>query len=468
MKQVANMPFETEILEFKEYMADSLYKAVVAFANTDGGTILLGVNKAGEAAPIADTDALYTQVTNGIRDAVLPDVTIFTKYAIDSNGTIRIHIGEGAYKPYYLKSKGLKPSGVYVRQGASSVQASPDQIRQMIKNADGDKFEELRSMEQDLTFIACKKTFNERGIGFSEDKFNILKIHNRSRGLFTNLGLLLSDQCPHTIKAAVFSDGQNTVFRDRKEFAGSVIKQLEDAYNYLQLCNQNRSVINGLARTDYWDYPDYAIRESLINSLIHRDYSYSGSIIININEGHMEFISIGGLPQGLSPEDIMNGISQPRNQNLADAFHRLGYIESYGTGIRRIYSLYEGHGTQPAISVTPNSFKITLPNMNYSVTYPQNQPAPHLAIRETAAPAEQAAQTARHAAKPAVTRQMRRFLDCISENPDITDAGLQSALDIKRTRLYTLINQMEAAGCISIYGRGKNKKYTPVPGKARR
>jgi ATP-dependent DNA helicase RecG len=180
------------------------------------------------------------------------------------------------------------------------------------------------------------------------------------------LGLLLSDRCAHTVKVAVFADELNTVFRDRKEFAGSVLRQLEETFDYLQLCNKNRSVIDGLARKDYWDYPKDAIREALLNSLIHRDYGYSGSIIINVNDNCMDFISIGGLLPGISTEDIRNGISQLRNKNLADIFHRLNFIEAYGTGIRRIFALYKDCPILPAIDVTPNSFKITLPNINTS------------------------------------------------------------------------------------------------------
>ncbi len=78
----------------------------------------------------------------------------------------------------------------------------------------------------------------------------------------------------------------------------------------------------------------------------------------------MEFISIGGLLSSLSPEDIRSGISQPRNKKLAEVFHRLHLIESYGTGIRKIYKLYATCQNQPRIEVTPNTFKIILPNMN--------------------------------------------------------------------------------------------------------
>jgi len=420
------MLYETEKLEFKESPAGDIYKGVIAFANTGGGTMIVGLNDE------PDIDDAYTRITNGIRDAIAPDVTMFVKYTLEDSQAIRIEVGEGAFKPYYLKAKGLKPSGVFIRQGASSVPASPEQIRQMIKTADGDLFEELRSLEQELTFQACARTFAEHGTAFGEDKYNALGIRGHVAGQYTNLGLLLSDQCAHTVKAAVFSDAQNTVFRDRKEFAGSVFAQMEETFAYLQLCNQKRSVIDGLARADYWDYPKDAIREALLNALIHRDYSFSGSVIINVNDTCMEFISLGGLLPGLSPEDIRNGISQLRNRGLAEVFHRLNYIESYGTGIRRIFTLYSDCPVRPEISVTPNSFKITLPNRN-------------------------AAQEAK--ASNGLTKQMQTVLAYLAEHHEITDEGLQKLLGIKRTRAYNLTTQMADTGLIRIVGRGVGKRY---------
>jgi len=427
------MEYETERLEFKVIATDDISKEVVAFANTQGGVVLVGVNKAGELSPLVDIDDAYTRITNSIRDAIAPDVTIFVKYTLENNEIIHIEVGEGSYKPYYLKAKGLKPTGVYVRQGTSSVQASPEQIRQMIKNADGDVFEELRSLEQELTFHSCEKTFKEYKVDFGEEKFNVLGIRSHAQGLYTNLGLLLSDQCAHSIKVAVFTDEQNTVFRDRKEFTGSIFEQMEDTFDYLQLCNQNRSVIDGLSRTDYWDYPKDAIREALINAIIHRDYSFSGSILINVNERCIEFISIGGLLPGLLTEDIRNGISQLRNRNLADIFHRMNFIESYGTGIRRIFSFYTDYSKKPEIVVTANSFKLVLPNMN--------------ATGNLIEPIQ------------AITPQMQKMLDYISENPDVTDEELQEVLGVKQSRLYILVNQMKAASLIMITGRGGSKKY---------
>jgi ATP-dependent DNA helicase RecG len=433
--------YENEKLEFKEIATDDIYKAVVAFVNTDGGTLIIGINKAGEVTPLPDVDDTYTRITNGIRDSIAPDVTIFAKYTLEDNQIIRVDIGEGSYKPYYLKAKGLKPSGVYIRQGASTVQASPEQIRQMIKIADGDIFEDLRPLEQDLTFHSCAGVFKKNGVEFGEDKYSVLGIRNHAQQLYTNLGLLLSDQCAHTIKVAVFADEQNTVFRDRKEFTGSVLEQLEETFSYLQLCNKNRSVIDGLVRTDYWDYPKDAAREALLNAVMHRDYGYSGSIIINVNNSYMEFISIGGLLPGLSPEDIRNGISQPRNEKLTKIFHRLNFIEAYGTGIRRIFTLYSECPKLPEIIVTPNSFKITLPNMN-------------TACGDNASP--------KKISDSLITPRMRILLSYIDEHGEISAKEIQELLSIKNTRCFTLTKQMIGMGLIGVVGRGASRRFVSV------
>lgn len=128
-------------------MVDDVYKEVIAFANTNGGVIYIGYDNNGNSIGIDDVDATYTRLTNGIRDAISPDVTMFVHYTLQENKTIRVDVKEGSYKPYYLKTKGLKPSGVYVRQGMSLAQAQVEQIRCMIKDTDGTSFEEMRTIE---------------------------------------------------------------------------------------------------------------------------------------------------------------------------------------------------------------------------------------------------------------------------------------------------------------------------------
>ena len=123
------MQYESERTEYKSQMIEDLYREVIAFANSDGGLIYIGIDDQGNLTGIDNVDETYTRITNGIRDAIAPDVTMFVRYVLQENKVIQIEAGEGSYKPYYLKSKGIKPTGVYFRQGASSVQASVVQIR---------------------------------------------------------------------------------------------------------------------------------------------------------------------------------------------------------------------------------------------------------------------------------------------------------------------------------------------------
>lgn len=419
---------ENERVEYKREFIDDIAKEVIAFANTNGGEIYVGVNDDGTPAPLENTDDTYTRITNSVRDSVAPDVTMFTKYSLN-NGVIKVNVSEGSSKPYYLKSKGLKPSGVYIRQGASSVQASPEQIRRMIKLSDRDSYEEMRSLEQELTFNTAAETFEKHNIPFSEDKYKALGIVSISDSLFTNLGLIISDQCRHTIKAAVFADEENISFIDHREFGGSVFSQIENAFEYIMLNNKNRSVFSGIDRIDIPDYPEAAIREALLNAVVHRDYGFSGSIIVNINNKCIDIISIGGLVPGLSEEDIMNGISQPRNRNLAEMFHRLNYIESYGTGIRKIISLYSDQTVKPEISITPNSFRISLPNRNNGNPVTANVPS-----------------------------QYQTVIDYLKGHGSMTEEELQELLGIKRTRAFTLYKAMEKEGFITVLGKGSDKK----------
>lgn len=423
---------ECENIEFKLIYTDKLYKEVIAFANSFGGKILIGVDNDGAIEGISNIDETYNKITNGIRDTINPDITMFIKYSLIDNKVIQIEVSEGAMKPYYLKSKGIKPSGVFIRQGASSAQASFDQIRAMIKDSDGDSFESMRSMEQTLTFNSIKEIFTMNNIEFSETKYKVLGITLPRENIYSNLGLIVSDQCLHTIKIAVFSDDERTNILDRKEFAGSIFKQMEKSFDYLVLCNKKKEQINGLERIEKFDYPIEALREALLNAIIHRDYSFSGSIIVNINNKEIEFISIGGLLQGLTLEDIRAGISQPRNKKLSEIFHRLRLIESYGIGIRKIYSLYEHQHIKPRIETTNNTFKIVLPNMNYTNESSKDN---------------------------ILSPQVNMILEYIDKYNQITDSEIQDLLNIKKTRVFVLTKEMKDFGLIKCIGRGVNKVY---------
>ena len=341
---------------------------MIAFANTDGGRIFIGVNDDGSACGVMDLDSTMLKATNAIRDSIRPDVTLFTDCftdEVDGKPVVVVNVQRGTARPYYLAGKGVRLEGVYVRQGASTVPATETAILNMIKETSGDCYEDARSLNQQLTFKKATAYFMKNKIDFADNQKRTLNIIGED-GTYTNLALLLSEQCTHTIKLAVFEGSKKSVFRDRRELSGSLLDQLEEAYSYIDRYNRTRAVFSGLDRIDMRDYPPEAVREALLNAIVHRDYSFSCSTLISIFDDRVEFVTIGGLVKGISFDDILLGISVLRNQHIANVFYRLKLIEAYGTGMLKINECYDEYTVKPKIEVSDNAFKITLPNTNYT------------------------------------------------------------------------------------------------------
>lgn len=358
---------ESEKLELKQEVTKDICKELIAFANTKGGVIYIGVDDKGHVIGIEDTDRVISQLNHMARDTIKPDITMFINYnviAVENKNIIAVTIQRGTARPYYLREKGLKSSGVYVRSGTSADPASDALIRKMIKETDGDCYETMRSLEQELTFSALNEQLSKRNVPLDEKKMQTLGLISPD-GVYSNLAWILSDQSVHTVKAATFKGTDKDIFQDRREFSGSLFRQMEEVYAYLDLRNNTSASFDGLYRTDKRDYPEEALREALLNALVHRDYSYSADTLIGVYDDRMEFISIGGLTGDLNLEDIMLGLSVCRNSKLAGIFYRLELIEAYGTGIPKIMHAYAGAGLTPKIEVTANAFKITLPNRNH-------------------------------------------------------------------------------------------------------
>lgn len=355
---------ESEAVELKVSYTSDLKKEVVAFANTNGGTIYIGVQDDGEIIGLENADFVMQQISNAVRNGIRPDASMFTSIELvqeNHKSLVRIAVQQGTKKPYYLSDKGLKPSGVYVRSGTASAPASEDAIRRMIKMTDGDSFENNRSLIQDLTFTSLNREMERRNLEISQVQMKNLGILSQDE-IYTNMGLLVSDQCRHSLKFAVFQGVDKLVFKDRKELTGSIFDQLTDAFKTIDFYNSTTATFHDYLRTDERDYPEDAVREALLNAIVHREYAFSGSTIINLYSDRLEIISLGGLVPGLSLEAAMIGASQPRNEKLAGLFYRMKLIEAYGTGISKIISCYKGLPMQPKFENAEGAFRVILPN----------------------------------------------------------------------------------------------------------
>ena len=362
------LEFENQNIEFKHEYVPDIRKEVMGFANAEGGTVYVGVRKDGAVLGIGDPDGVMLQIVNSLKDSLAPDIMPFVRVnsvELEEKQIIEIDVTTGTNRPYYLREKGLKPGGVYVRKGSSTQPMTEEGIREMILQNSGRSFELCRSMNQELTFHTLQTEMQKRSIeiGPSQMQTQTLKLIGED-GLYTNLALLLSDQCETTTKVALFQGTDKELFRDRKEFKGSILKQLEDVYQFIDLVNKTKATFSGLDRTDRRDYPEEAVREALLNSIVHRDYSFSGSNLVNVYEDRIEFVSLGGLVSGLELKSIFLGVSQSRNPNLAAVFYRMRLIESYGTGIGKIERAYKACPFQPEFETAKGVFRVTLPNRN--------------------------------------------------------------------------------------------------------
>ena len=445
--------FENVDLEFKEIYVPEIKKEIIAFANTEGGTLYVGISKDGTVVGVDNPDEVMLQIAGSIKDSVKPDVMPFVKIKAverDRKTIVEVKVEIGAGRPYYLSDKGLKPSGVYVRRGSSSQPLSDEGIREMIVENSGKSYETCRSMNQELTFHTLTDEMQKRNLEFGFAQMKTLHLVNED-GLYTNLALLLSDQCEHTIKIAFYQGSDKAVFRDRKECTGSLLKQLSDIFELIDFYNKTNATFKGLDRTDKRDYPPEAIREALLNCIVHRDYSFSGSTLINLYEDRMEFVSLGGLVQGISMEAIFMGVSQSRNMNLAAFFYRMRLIESYGTGIGKIQNLYRDEDKQPQFDTAQGVFRVILPNCNeYESVVRENHTYYYNASGVTAE---------FEMNRNLSNEYKNRILAYALAVPKFKRKDIENLLDLKTTSVFNLLKDLCAENKIRSVGKGKNSHY---------
>jgi len=419
--------------EFKREFSKTVIKSVVAFANTNGGDILIGVDDDGRAIGVDDVDGIIRSTTQQILDGIRPvpsSIVSLSPEKMDGKDIIRLHVEEGAAKPYYLRDKGMRPEGVCIRVGAMSTPADESMILKMVREWASMPFESCRSMKQDLTFDATGRLFSEAGLRFGEEQMRSLGMI--SDGLYTNLAYLLSDQCETGIKIASFDDESKETIRGRMEFHGSVLAQFGDALEYLRRYNPiTTSVDGGAKHKDVQQFPAVAIREAVLNAIIHRDYSIAGPILISVFDDRMEIVSLGGLNKDIGMDDIRMGISSPRNQNLAAVFFRLHMVESYGTGIPKIIGCYSDSVRSPDFMASGNAFKVVLPKLV-------------------------------NGQGPRAVSAYREVLALMDSKGSVTRQEVEDSLGVSRAKANESLKRMVSEGCIRREGSARATRYLRV------
>lgn len=420
---------ENENVEFKEMFTENIYKEIVAFLNTCGGTIYIGYNDVGDLVGLNDAKKIEEHISVGITQKISPDCSVFV--TIDNNSIndldyIVINVSKGI-SVYSLKDKGIL-KGTYIRNGSCSIPASEETVKQMIIKNSNLTFETSVSINQDLTFNYIKESFDEVGIDVSNKNVmkNLSMLDKQDK--YTNLALLLSDQNPYTLKIATYESVAKSNFLDRKEFSGSLLEIYDKTLDYLKLNSATYGLIDGTIRKDIEEYPEFIIREILLNSLIHRDYSTLTSNIINIYKNDsIEFISYGSLYGNITIADALAGLSTSRNPHLQSIFMRLKRVEAIGSGLRRVSSYYKTRNLELIIEALPSSFVVRLPRITMDNILAEGDD--------------------------------KIILDYLNKTHEITRKKAEELIGKEKTTTANLLNKMLDNKIIKKVGNGPNTKY---------
>ena len=437
------MEKENDELEYKREYVDDAKKTVIAFANSMGGLLRIGITDDLSVVGVKDSDDVLCRVVDSISKTIKPDVMPFVSCkvtTIDEKEIVDVEVQRGTKRPYYLGAKGPRPEGVFIRKGASSVPASEAEILRMIKESSED-FESSISLRQDLTFDATQRFFKSRKVEFGKPQMQTLGLID-ANDAFTNLALILSDQTPYVTRFAEFDGCEKRDFKDRREFDGPLFQQLENIVERLDKCNRTRGEVRGLFRVDFQDYAAEALREAVLNAFVHRDYAFSEATSLNVFDDRIEIISIGGIAVGFGLDDILNGVSAQRNKKLCNVFLRLGLIEAYGTGIGRIVESYNGLSVKPDFIPTNNSFRTILPNRNWN--------------REKETTLESFLLST---PKTYVDKRTESVLKLASRPDGVTRKELEEELNVSAGTVGNLLRKLTAEGLLRSERSGRTARY---------
>ena len=336
---------ETNRIENKEILNDDFEQEVIAFLNyKEGGIIYIGVRKDGSIAGVKDIDLTQLQIKDRIKNNIQPstlglfDVIVET---MEDKQIIKVVISSGTEKPYYLRKKGRTPEGCYIRIGSSKERMTFDMIDEMYSKRVKTSLKELESPRQDLTFRQLKIYYEENGMKLND---NFAK----------NLNLLTNDG-KYNYNAYLLADENNVSIKLVKYLGTNKMELIENhEYGYCCIITATHRILERLvaentvyAKIEYNGRKEIemidskALKEAVINAIVHSDYTYNTSPIIELYSDRIEITSGGGLPQELSKEEFLKGVTAPRNKELIRVFKDVDLIENIGSGVLRILEAYD-------------------------------------------------------------------------------------------------------------------------------
>ena len=336
---------ETNRVENKEQLNEDFEQEVIAFLNyKEGGIIYVGVRKDGQVVGLKDVDLTQLQVKDRIKNNIQPstlglfDVVVET---IDNKEVIKVVISSGTEKPYYLRKKGRTPEGCYIRVGSSKERMTERMIDDMYSKRIKNTLKEIDSPRQELTFNQLKIYYEEHGLKLNDNFLQNLDLLT-SEGKYNYNAFLLADENNVSIKLVKYLGTNKMDLVENQEYGyRCIITATQRILDRLDAENTVYAKIEYKGRKEVEMIDKAALKEAVINAVVHNDYSYGNSPIVELYSDRIEITSAGGLPQELSQEEFLEGVTAPRNKELIRVFKDVDLIENIGSGVLRILDAYD-------------------------------------------------------------------------------------------------------------------------------
>ncbi len=346
--------------EFKIKLSDDFEKEVISFLNTDGGNIFIGIDDNGNINKnIGNIDLLQRKIKDRVKDNIAPSTLgLFDVIVneIDGNKYVQVIVAKGMEKPYYIKGMGMTPDSCFMRIGSSIQSMNMETIINLFSKRVRNNLKNIKSPKQDLEFKILKIYYQENGFEVNDNFLKKLDLYMED-GSFNYIAYLLSDNNNISIQFAKYkgNDVENLIENENYGFC-SLIKATENILNKLKIENKTFTKIETPTRKEIKLYNYDAIKEIVTNALIHNDWSNGYSPKFEMFDNKIVISSNGGIQEGVTQKEFLEGFSNPKNPELMRIFRDLNFVEQLGTGIQRVLKVYP----KDIFEFFPNHIRVTI------------------------------------------------------------------------------------------------------------
>ena len=352
---------EDKRTEFKIKLTDNIEKEVIAFLNTDGGNIFIGVDDKGNIKGLTgNLDLLQRTIKDRIKDNIMPSALgLFDVILNQKNDKkyIQIIIAKGNERPYYLRGMGMTPDSCFIRIGSSVESMNQEDILNLFSKRTRNSLKNIKSPKQNLEFKTLKIYYQEKGFEVNDNFLKKLDFYNDNNE-FNYLAYLLADNNNISVQFAKYKGNNVSNLIENEDFGFcSLVKITDNILNKIMLENRTYTKIEYKTRKEIKLYDYNAVKELVTNALVHNDWCNGYSPKFELFDDKLVISSNGGIQEGVSQDEFLEGFSNPRNPELMRIFRDLGFVEQLGTGIQRVLKSYD----KSIFNFFPNHIRVSIP-----------------------------------------------------------------------------------------------------------